>query len=180
MSQPLRPSHGPQFHDPKIGRHRSHCPPGRHCGRCEPLFDVRAEQSSRHRSRDERRRAVCQGGERDDRGDHAVARTDAEAQQVFNTMIKQRRESIEQFTKGNRPELAAKEAREIVLLESYLPKAASEEDLKKIVEETLAAEGFGPKDMGSAMKAVQARIQQQGWRADGRQLSEIVKARLGQ
>jgi hypothetical protein len=106
--------------------------------------------------------------------------TDPEAHQVFNTMIKQRRESIEQFTKGNRPELAAKEAREIVLLESYLPKAASEEDLKKIVEETLAAEGFGARDMGSAMKAVQARIQQEGWRADGRQLSEMVKARLGQ
>lgn len=106
--------------------------------------------------------------------------TDAEAQQVFTTMIKQRRESIEQFTKGNRPELAAKEAREIVLIESYLPKTASEEDLKKIVEETLASEGFGPKDMGAAMKAVQARIQQQGWRADGRQLSEIVKGRLGQ
>lgn len=106
--------------------------------------------------------------------------TDAEAQQVFNTMIKQRRESIEQFTKGNRPELAAKEAREIVLIESYLPKTASEEDLKKIVEETLAGNSFGPRDMGSAMKAVQARIQERGWRADGRQLSELVKARLAQ
>jgi hypothetical protein len=106
--------------------------------------------------------------------------TDAESQQVLNTMIKQRRESIEQFTKGNRPELAAKEAREIVLLESYLPKTASEEELKKVVEETLADANFGPKDMGAAMKAVQARIQEQGARADGRQLSEIVKARLGQ
>lgn len=106
--------------------------------------------------------------------------TDAEAQQVFNTMIKQRRDSIEQFTRGNRPELAAKEAREIVLIESYLPKTASEEDLKKIVEETLSGGTFGPKDMGAAMKAVQAKIQEQGWRADGRQLSEIVKTRLGQ
>jgi uncharacterized protein YqeY len=106
--------------------------------------------------------------------------TDAEAQQVFTTMIKQRKESIEQFTKGNRPELAAKEAREIVLLETYLPKTASEEDLKRAVEETLANGGFGPKDMGAAMKAVQAHIQQLGWRADGRQLSEIVKGRLGQ
>ncbi|HEX3663299.1 MAG TPA: GatB/YqeY domain-containing protein [Acidobacteriaceae bacterium] len=105
--------------------------------------------------------------------------TDAEAQQVFNTMINQRKDSIEQFTKGNRPELAAKEAREIVLLESYLPKTAGEEELKKIVEETLAGGSFGPRDMGAAMKAVQARVQQQGWRADGRQLSEIVRARLG-
>ena len=55
--------------------------------------------------------------------------TDAEAQLVFNTMIKQRHDSIEQFTKGNRPELAAKEAREIVIIESYLPKTAGEEGL---------------------------------------------------
>ncbi len=106
--------------------------------------------------------------------------TDAEAQQVFNTMIKQRKDSIEQFMKGNRPELAAKEAREIVVIEGYLPKRASEEDLKRMVEETLAGGNFGPNDMGNAMKAVQARVQQEGWRADGRQLSEIVKARLGQ
>lgn len=106
--------------------------------------------------------------------------TDAEAQQVFQTLINQRKDSIEQFTKGNRPELAAKEAREIVLIESYLPRAAGEEDLRKLVEETLAAGSFGPRDMGAAMKAVQAKIQQAGLRADGRQLSEMVKARLGQ
>ncbi|HEX3986581.1 MAG TPA: GatB/YqeY domain-containing protein [Acidobacteriaceae bacterium] len=106
--------------------------------------------------------------------------TDVEAQQVFNTMINQRKDSIEQFMKGNRPELAAKEAREIVTIESYLPKTASEEDLKKMVEEVMSGGSFGARDMGSAMKAVQARVQQQGWRADGRQLSEIVKARLGQ
>jgi uncharacterized protein YqeY len=107
------------------------------------------------------------------------ALTDTEAQQVLNTMIKQRKESIEQFTKGNRPELAAKEAREIVLIESFLPKAAGEEDLKKLVEEALAGTSFGPRDMGAAMKAVQTRVQEAGVRADGRQLSELVKARLG-
>ena len=109
-----------------------------------------------------------------------AALTDAEAQQVFATMIKQRRESIEQFQKGNRPELAAKEAREIVIIEGYLPKTASEEDLKKIVEEALAGTNFGPRDMGLAMKAVQAKVQAAGLRADGRQLSELVKARLAQ
>jgi hypothetical protein len=108
------------------------------------------------------------------------ALTDAEAQQVFNTMIKQRHDSIEQFTKGNRPELAAKEAREIVIIESYLPKTAGEEELKKFVEEALAGSNLGPRDMGPAMKAVQARIQEAGVRADGRQLSELVKARLAQ
>ncbi len=108
------------------------------------------------------------------------ALTDPEAHQVFKTMINQRHDSIEQFTKGNRPELAAKEAREIVIIESYLPKTASDEDLKKFVDEALAGASFGPRDMGAAMKAVQARIQEAGVRADGRQLSELVKARLGQ
>jgi uncharacterized protein len=108
------------------------------------------------------------------------ALTDGESQQVFNTMIKQRKESIEQFTKGNRPELAAKEAREIVLIESFLPKAAGEEELKKLIEEALAGGSFGARDIGPAMKAVQARIQQEGLRADGRQVSELVRARLGQ
>ena len=106
--------------------------------------------------------------------------TEAEGQQVLNTMINQRKDSIEQFTKGNRPELAAKEAREIVLIESFMPKGASEEDLKRLVEEALAGSSFGPRDMGPAMKAVQARVQAAGLRADGRTLSEMVKARLGQ
>ena len=106
--------------------------------------------------------------------------TEAEAQQVLTTLIKQRRESIEQFQKGNRPELAAKEAGEIVVIEGYLPKNLGEDELKKIVDEVLAGSSFGPRDMGPAMKAVQARIQETGQRADGRQVSELVKARLAQ
>ena len=109
-----------------------------------------------------------------------AALTDTEAQQVFTTMIKQRRDSIEQFQKGHRPELAAKEAREIVVIESYLPKNLGEDDLRKVIDEALAGQTFGPKDMGAAMKAVQAHIQQAGQRADGRQVSELVKARLAQ
>lgn len=104
--------------------------------------------------------------------------TDAEAQQVFTTMIKQRRDSIEQFQKGNRPELAEKEAREIVVIEGYLPKNLGEAELQKIVDEALAGSSFGPRDIGPAMKAVQARIAESGQRADGRQVSELVKARL--
>lgn len=107
-----------------------------------------------------------------------AALTDAEAQQVFTTMIKQRRDSIEQFQKGNRPELAAKEAREIAVIEGYLPKTLDEEALRKIVDETLAASSFGPRDMGPAMKAVQAKIAETGARADGKQVSELVKAKL--
>jgi uncharacterized protein len=104
--------------------------------------------------------------------------TDAECQQVFSTMINQRKDSIEQFQKGNRPELAAKEAREIAVIESYLPKTIDEAAVKAIVDEVLAAGSFGPRDMGPAMKAVQARIAESGGRADGKQVSGLVKAKL--
>lgn len=104
--------------------------------------------------------------------------TEAEGQQVLTTMIKQRRDSIEQFQKGNRPELAAKEAREILVIEEYMPKTASEEDLKKLVDDALAGTSFGPRDMGQAMKAVQAKVQEAGLRADGKVLSELVKGKI--
>lgn len=111
--------------------------------------------------------------------------TEAEAQQILTTLIKQRRESIEQFTRGNRPELAAKETAEIALIETYMPKAASEAEIRTLVLEAIAeftttATGTkpGPKDMGTIMKATQARIQSTGIRADGRQVSEIVKTEL--
>jgi uncharacterized protein YqeY len=109
--------------------------------------------------------------------------TDAQAVQVLTTLIKQRKDSIEQFTKGNRPELAEKEAAEIVVIEEYMPKAAGDEELRQLVTSTLAdlrAQGapLGPKDMGSVMKAVQAKIQASGLRADGRLVSEMVKTAL--
>ena len=109
--------------------------------------------------------------------------TDAQAVQVLTTLIKQRRDSIEQFTKGNRPELAEKEAAEIVVIEEYMPKAAGDEELRQLVTSTVAdlrAQGaaLGPKDMGSVMKAVQVKIQAGGLRADGRLVSEMVKSAL--
>ena len=109
--------------------------------------------------------------------------TDAQALQVLTTLIKQRRDSIEQFTKGNRPELAEKEAAEIVVIEEYMPKAAGDDELRQLVTSTVAelrSQGtpLGPKDMGTVMKAVQARIQSSGLRADGRVVSEMVKAAL--
>src|ERR1700743_3721760 len=78
--------------------------------------------------------------------------TDAQALQVLTTLIKQRKDSIEQFTKGNRPEVAEKEAAEIVLIEEYMPKAAGDEELRQLVISTVAdlrAQGapLGPKDM---------------------------------
>jgi uncharacterized protein len=99
-------------------------------------------------------------------------------------MIKQRRDSIEQFTKGNRPELAAKEAAEIVVIEEFLPKALDEAGLRALVAEVIAehanASGHAPtpKEMGSVIKAVQARLQQAGVRAEGRVVSEMVKQAL--
>lgn len=109
--------------------------------------------------------------------------TEAEVLQIFTTLIKQRKESVEQFTRGNRPELAAKESAEIALIETYMPKAAGDEEIRAHVQAAvaeIAAQGAapGPKDMGTVMKAVQARIQTAGIRADGRQVSEIVKAEL--
>ena len=108
----------------------------------------------------------------------------AEEQQVLATMIKQRRDSIEQFTKGNRPELAAKEAGEIVVIEEFLPKALEEAGLQALVAETVAevAAGSGqkptPREMGQVIKAVQAKLQAAGLRAEGRVVSELVKKAL--
>ena len=110
--------------------------------------------------------------------------TAAEEQQTLATMIKQRRDSIEHFTKGDRPELAAKEAAEITVIEEFLPKALDEAGLKELVaaaiQEHAAASGKAPtpKDMGPVIKAVQAKIAAQGLRAEGRLVSEAVKQAL--
>jgi uncharacterized protein YqeY len=110
--------------------------------------------------------------------------TPAEEQQALATMIKQRRDSIDQFTKGNRPELAAKEAAEIVVIEEFLPKALGDAALSNLVGEAVAevAAASGqkptPKEMGQVMKAVQARLQAASLRAEGRTVSEMVKKAL--
>jgi uncharacterized protein YqeY len=116
--------------------------------------------------------------------DKREALTDAEETQILTTLIKQRKESVESFTKGGRPELAAKEQAEIGMIEGYLPQAAGEDEIRAVVLGAIAhlAEGGakpGMKDMGAAMKVVQARIQASGLRADGKLVSEIVKAELG-
>ena len=108
----------------------------------------------------------------------------AESEQILATMIKQRRDSIDQFTKGGRPELAAKEATEIAVIEEFLPKALTTEELSLIVGPVVAqiAEGAGakpgPKEMGTVIKAVQAKLAADGLRAEGRLVSEAVKAAL--
>ena len=110
--------------------------------------------------------------------------TPAEEQAALATMIKQRRDSIEQFTKGNRPELAEKEAGEIAVIEEFLPKALDEAGLNALVTEVLvelaaaAGKPLTPKEMGQGIKAVQARLQAAGVRAEGRLVSEAVKKSL--
>lgn len=110
--------------------------------------------------------------------------TPADSEQVLATMIKQRRDSIEHFTRGNRPELAAKESAEIVVIEEFLPKAAGEDRLAALVNDALAEiaassrQKPGPKEMGVVIKAVQAKLQAAGLRAEGRTVSELVKKSL--
>ncbi len=109
--------------------------------------------------------------------------TDAEESQILTTLIKQRRESVESFTRGGRPELAAKEAEEIAMIEGFLPQAAGEEEVLAIVRGAIAhlAEGGtkpGPKDLGPAMRVVQQRILASGLRAEGKMVSDLLKAEL--
>lgn len=104
---------------------------------------------------------------------------DKESQQVLSTLIKQRKDSIEQFTKGGRTEMAEKEAAEIKLIETYLPKAAGEAEIVAGVKAVIAEMGFPTmKDMGGVMKNSMARFQAAGLRVDGKQVSDIVKREL--
>jgi uncharacterized protein YqeY len=102
-----------------------------------------------------------------------------EEQQVLATLIKQRRDSIEQFQKGGRQELADKEATEITMIEAYLPKAMGEEQITAVVKEVMAEMGSPTmKDMGTLMKNVMARLQATGARVEGKTVSEAVKKQL--
>jgi uncharacterized protein YqeY len=104
---------------------------------------------------------------------------DKESQAVLTTLIKQRKESVEQFTKGGRQEMADKEAAEIVLIESYLPKAAGEAEVVAGVKAVIAEMGSPTmKDMGTVMKNAMARFSVAGMRVDGKMVSEAVKREL--
>ncbi|MEZ5286033.1 MAG: GatB/YqeY domain-containing protein [Vicinamibacterales bacterium] len=103
----------------------------------------------------------------------------AEELQVVASLVKQRRDAIEQFTNGNRPDLAEKEAAEIAVLETLLPPAVSPDELATAVDEAVTETGASsPKDMGKVMKAVMARLA--GKTVDGKAVNEAVRARLNQ
>ena len=103
---------------------------------------------------------------------------DAEARQVVNSLVKQRRDSIEQFTKGGRLDLAAKETAEIAVLESYLPPQVDAATIEKAIADAIAETGAAsPKDMGRVMKATMARLA--GQTVDGKAVNELVRRKLG-
>lgn len=100
-----------------------------------------------------------------------------EALQVVASLIKQRRDSIEQFAKGGRQDLVERETAEIVVLEGYLPPPLSEADVTRAVDEAIASTGAkSPKDMGTVMKAVMASLG--GGNVDGKLVNELVRKRL--
>jgi hypothetical protein len=104
--------------------------------------------------------------------------TDEEMAKMLGSLLKQRRDSVEQYEKGGRAELAAKERAEIAVIEAYLPQAATREEIEGAVAAAIAETGAASmKEMGAVMKAAQAHLS--GRAADGRVLSELVKAKLG-
>jgi uncharacterized protein YqeY len=106
------------------------------------------------------------------------ALSDAEMQQVMASLIKQRRDSIEQFQKGGRQDLAEKEAAEIVTLEGYLPPPIDAAALEQVVADAIAETGAtSAKDLGKVMKAVMPKLA--GQTVDGKVVNEIVRRRLG-
>jgi uncharacterized protein len=106
----------------------------------------------------------------------AAALDDAGVQKVIATLIKQRRDSIQQFNDAGRPELAEKEEAEIAILQKYLPQQLSADELAALVQAAVAESGAqSAKDMGAVMKAVQPKV---AGRAEGKAVSDAVKAAL--
>jgi uncharacterized protein YqeY len=102
---------------------------------------------------------------------------DAEMSRVMTTLIKQRREAIEHYQKANRLELADKELQEIAIIESYLPKALSAQEIADLIDAVIRDTGAtGPRDMGSVMKAVMARLA--GQPVNGKEISDLVRSKL--
>ncbi len=106
------------------------------------------------------------------------ALSEEELTKALHSLVKQRRDSVEQYEKAGREELAAKERAEIAVIEEYLPRAATREEIEEAVAAAIAETGASSmKEMGAVMKAAQGRLA--GKSADGRTVSEIVKAKLG-
>jgi uncharacterized protein YqeY len=102
---------------------------------------------------------------------------DAEIARVMTTLVKQRKEAVEQYQKANRQDLADKELKEIAIIEGYLPKALSPDEIAKVIEGVIVETGAKTlKDMGPVMKAVMAKLA--GQPIDGKQISDLVRGKL--
>jgi uncharacterized protein len=103
---------------------------------------------------------------------------EAESRQVVSALVKQRRDSVEQFVKGGRQDLADKEIAEIAVLESYLPPALGAADLERVIDSAIASTGASSaKDIGRVMKAVMAELA--GKTVDGKTVNDLVRRKLG-
>ena len=112
-----------------------------------------------------------------EKGGASAMLDDAESTQVIRKQVKQRQDSIESFEKGGRPELAAKEKEELVILNAYLPQQMSADELAQAVKEVIAAVGATSRaEMGAVMKELQTKL---AGRADGKSLSQEVQRQLG-
>ena len=104
---------------------------------------------------------------------------DKESLQVLSTLIKQRKESAEQFRQGGRDQMAEREEAEITLIESYMPKAAGQAEVEAGVKAVIAEMGTPTmKDMGTVMKNAMARFQAANMRVEGKMVSDVVKREL--
>ena len=143
---------------------------------------IQKDMTEAMRTRDERRLStlrMVKAALKNKEIDKRAPLDDKESLAVLSTLIKQRKDSIEQFTKGGRQELADKEAAEILLIESYMPKALTENDIAATVKATIAEMGaVTMKDMGTVMKNAMAKFSAAGARVDGKVVSDVVKREL--
>ena len=134
------------------------------------------------RAKDELRLSVLRGIKsaialKERAGEKIRTLDESESIQILQTLVKQRKESIEQFTKGNRPELAEKETKELAIIESYLPAGASEAEMDSAIAKAIAETGANSmKQMGAVVKAAKALLE--GKTVDGKVLSDLVRERL--
>ncbi len=147
-----------------------------------PLIDqISAEMTAAMKAKDQARLAplrMAKAALMNREVEKGRALDDAEAQQVVASLIKQRRDSIEQFLKGGREELAARETAEIAMLETYLPPPIDPAEIEGAVDDSIRESGAtSAKDFGRVMKAVMSTLAGRG--ADGRMINEIVRRKLG-
>jgi uncharacterized protein YqeY len=154
-----------------------------HC--CEELAMSLAEKIQKDlvdamRAKDELRLSVLRGMKtaiKNKEVEKMRALDEPESIQILQTLVKQRKESIEQFTKGNRPELASKETKELAIIESYLPAGASEAEMDAAIAKAISETGANSvKQMGAVVKAAKSALE--GKTVDGKALSDRVRDRL--